>query len=101
MNFVLSGFRASFFGSGLRFGQFVQATDVFSRENFDGRYRRSGSIDGGRDMFVPMTVIVIFEIFENVADVQEGVAVQADIHERRLHARYNAGDSAFVDAANA
>lgn len=41
--------------------------------------------DGGRRL-VGVTVIVIFEIFENVTDVQEGVAVQSDVHECRLHA---------------
>ncbi len=55
--------------------------------------------NGGRG-FVAVTVIVIFEIFKNITDVQEGVAVQADIDECRLHAGKNAGDSAFVDAAD-
>jgi hypothetical protein len=46
---------------------------------------------------VSMTVIVILEIFENVADVQEGIAIQANVDEGRLHARKDAGDAAFVD----
>jgi hypothetical protein len=47
-----------------------------------------------------MPVIIILEIFENVADVKEGIAIKADIHERGLHAGEDAGDSAFVDTAN-
>jgi hypothetical protein len=34
---------------------------------------------------VAMAVIVVLEIFENVADVQEGVAVETDIDEGGLH----------------
>ena len=45
-------------------------------------------------------VVIIFEIFEDVAHVEEGVAIQADINERRLHARKHASHSAFVDAAD-
>jgi len=47
-----------------------------------------------------VVVIVILEIFENVADVQEGVAIQTNVHESRLHSRKDAGDFAFVDAAD-
>lgn len=43
---------------------------------------------------------VLFQVFEYVADVQEGVAVQADVHEGRLHAREHAGDPALVNASN-
>ena len=45
-------------------------------------------------------VIVIFQIFEEVADIQEGVAIQTDIDEGRLHAGQHARDAAFVDAAD-
>jgi len=45
-------------------------------------------------------VVIVFEIFEDVADVQEGIAVEADIDEGRLHAGEDAGDSAFVNAAD-
>ncbi len=54
----------------------------------------------GRRFSVRLTVIVILEVFENVADVQEGVAIQANIHECRLHARQNARDFSLVDAAD-
>jgi hypothetical protein len=47
-----------------------------------------------------MPVIVILEIFENVADVEEGIAIEADIDERGLHAGEDAGNFAFVDAAD-
>jgi hypothetical protein len=49
---------------------------------------------------VAMAVIIVFEIFENVADVQESVAVEADIDERGLHTGEDAGDAAFVDATD-
>jgi hypothetical protein len=45
-------------------------------------------------------VVVIFEIFEEVADVKEGVAIEADIDEGRLHARQHARNTAFVNAAD-
>jgi hypothetical protein len=47
-----------------------------------------------------MPVIVILKIFENVADVKEGIAIEADIDESGLHAGEDAGDFAFVDAAD-
>jgi hypothetical protein len=47
-----------------------------------------------------MPVIVILEVFENVADIKEGIAIKTDIDERGLHAGEDAGDSAFVDAAD-
>jgi hypothetical protein len=49
---------------------------------------------------VRLDVIVVLEIFENVADVQKRVAVQADVHESGLHAREDAGDFSFVDTAD-
>src|SRR3981189_1702760 len=47
-----------------------------------------------------MPVIVILEVFENVADVQESVAVEPDIHESGLHTWEDAGAFSFVDAAD-
>lgn len=49
---------------------------------------------------VAMAVIVVLKIFEYVADVQEGVAVEADIDEGGLHTGENAGNAAFVDATD-
>jgi hypothetical protein len=42
-------------------------------------------------------VVVVFKIFKEIADVQEGVAIQADVYEGRLHARQHARNTAFVD----
>jgi hypothetical protein len=49
---------------------------------------------------VRVAVIIVFEIFENVADVKESIAIEADVNESGLHAGEDAGDSAFVDTAN-
>jgi hypothetical protein len=49
---------------------------------------------------VRLDVIVVLEVFENVADVQKRVAVQADVHESGLHAWEDACDFSFVDAAD-
>jgi hypothetical protein len=51
-------------------------------------------------MLLCVAMIVVFEIFEDVADVQKGIAIQADIHESRLHAGQDASNPAFVDAAD-
>jgi hypothetical protein len=45
-------------------------------------------------------VVEFFEIFEEVADVEEGVAIESDFDEGRLHAGQHARDTAFVDASN-
>jgi len=45
-------------------------------------------------------VVVVLEMFEKIADVQEGVAIEADINEGRLHTRKNSGDSAFVKTSD-
>jgi len=51
-------------------------------------------------LLVRMPVIVVLEVFENVADVQESVAVEADVHESGLHSGEDAGDFSFIDAAD-
>jgi hypothetical protein len=51
-------------------------------------------------MGVIMTMIVVFEVFEDIADIEKGVAIQADVDESRLHAWENASNLAFVDAAD-
>jgi hypothetical protein len=79
------------------FVRFGTVRERLTRQNF-GDHRRGRRSRGERmRIAVSMTMIVIFEIFENVADVQEGVAVQADVDEGRLHARKDAGDAAFVN----
>jgi hypothetical protein len=45
-------------------------------------------------------VIVVFQIFEEVPDVEESVAIEADIHKGRLHAGKHARNATFVDAAD-
>lgn len=60
------------------------------------RIRRRGSGLIG----VRVAVIIILEIFEDIADVEEGIAIETDVHESGLHAGKDAGDSAFVDAAD-
>jgi hypothetical protein len=55
--------------------------------------------DGVRG-FVAVTVIVIFQIFKNVGDIEECVAVETDVDESRLHTGKNASDAAFVNAAD-
>ena len=45
-------------------------------------------------------MIVILEIFEDVTDVEESVAIETDVHESGLHAGKDAGDFPFVDAAD-
>ena len=44
--------------------------------------------------------LVVLEVFKNVADVEECVAIQADVHESRLHAGEDACDFSFIDAAD-
>src|SRR3989442_11918860 len=44
-----------------------------------------------------LEVIVVLEVLENVADVQESVTIQANVHEGGLHPGENAGDFSFVD----
>jgi hypothetical protein len=95
--FVVSVVIVNFFGV-----HFVETSGLrqrFAREQF---HRMRGHSDRRRRGvgFVPMTVVVIFQVFEYVADVEEGVAIEANIDERRLHSRKDAGDFAFVDAAN-
>src|SRR5689334_16739374 len=45
-------------------------------------------------------VVVIFLVFQKIADVEEGVAIQPDVYEGRLHAGKHACYTAFVDTAD-
>jgi hypothetical protein len=47
-----------------------------------------------------VAVVIAFEIFEDVTDVQKCIAVEADVHESGLHAWKDASDFSFVDAAD-
>jgi hypothetical protein len=83
---------------------FVRRSGVaqrFAGKQFNniGRRRRECR-RGGRCVGVRVAVIVVFQIFENIADVEESIAIEADVNESGLHAGEDAGDSAFVDAAN-
>jgi len=49
---------------------------------------------------VTMAMIVVFQIFKNITDIEEGISVEADVHESGLHAGKDASDSAFVDATD-
>ncbi len=54
-----------------------------------------GFVLNGRD-----DVIQLFNLLHEVADVQEGVAIEANFHEGRLHAWQHACNFAFVDASD-
>jgi hypothetical protein len=73
----------------------------FAGKQFDnvGRRWRERGRSGWR-IRVRMAVIVVLEIFENIADVEESIAIEANIDESGLHAGEDAGDFAFVDAAD-
>ena len=77
------------------------------------RFADSAIIDGGgREYFRALMllflgffgrsghVVVVFQMLEEIADVQEGVAIQANIHEGRLHPGENSCNAAFVEAAD-
>jgi hypothetical protein len=66
------------------------------RKHFAGRLRRMLR----RPLSLRLYVIVVLEMFQEIADVQEGVAIEAYIHKRRLHSRKNACDPAFVEASD-
>jgi hypothetical protein len=69
------------------------------RQYLDGS--RNPAVHGaGNYRCLPMAVVVIFQVFEDVTYVQEGVSIQADVHEGGLHARQDSRDFSFVDAAD-
>jgi hypothetical protein len=45
-------------------------------------------------------VVVVLEVFQEIADVQEGVAIEANIHKGRLHTGEDSCDAAFVEASD-
>jgi len=51
-------------------------------------------------LLVRLSVIVVLQVFEDVAYVEESVAIKPNVHEGRLHAGEDAGDFTFVDAAD-
>jgi len=83
---------------------FVVITDPaqgFTWKQFDrGTIRGGQRRHRGQRLLVRMPVIVVLKVFENVADVQESVAVETNVHESGLHAGEYAGDFSFIDAAD-
>ena len=111
--FVLLRRSAEFFGRSVivavLFARLIQRDRLFmnsargerlARQRFDKGAARSRGNRGRGSVSMRMAVIVVFEVFENVADLEECVAVQADVDERRLHARKNARYFSFIDAAD-
>jgi len=99
--FVPGFFKAGFVGVNVLMPVGGGVSQRFAGKQFDnvgGRRRIGGGSGGGIGMSV--AVVVVFEIFEDIADVKEGIAIEADVNESGLHAGEDAGDSAFVDAAN-
>src|SRR5579864_6169029 len=45
-------------------------------------------------------MVEFLEFLQEVGDVEESVAIEANIHKRGLHAGKHACDTAFIDAAN-
>jgi hypothetical protein len=88
----------------------MSAGERFTGKNVNGRTGFAGHRLRSRAMavavaiagavFMAVAMIVVFQIFKNVTDIQEGVAVQADVHESGLHAGKDACDFSFVDAAD-
>jgi hypothetical protein len=72
-----------------------------TRQDFHWR-RASRRQRRGRVLLLLVGVhwIIVFQIFENVADIQERVAVETDVDESGLHTGKDAGDFSFVDAAD-
>jgi hypothetical protein len=100
MNFVMFGVGVALFDGEFRGLRFLRAAQRFAGKKFDyGSTDVSGGSRGG-GRFVPVAVIVVLKIFENVADVQKGITVESDIDESGLHTGKDASDSAFVDAAD-
>ena len=99
--FVPGFFNVGFVGMNILMRVGGGVSKCFAGKQFDnvGRRRR---INGGRGGGIGMgvAVIVVFEIFEDIADVKESIAIEADVNESRLHAWEDAGNSAFVDATD-
>jgi hypothetical protein len=73
----------------------------FARQQLDRGIRRgSEPLRGAYGNIMRVPVIVILKIFEHVADVQERITVQANLHEGRLHTGKDAGDFAFINTSD-
>jgi hypothetical protein len=82
--------------------RFVSAgsAERFARKDIDGDTTRRSRQSGRGSVSMRVPVIVVFEVFENIAHIEKRVAIQADIDESRLHARQDSSDFSFVDAAD-
>src|SRR5271168_2288104 len=78
----------------------VRRMQYFARQQFDGGYGWRRRLRRAYRNIVCVPVIVIFQILENVADVQKSVAIEANFDERGLHSGKDASDFTFVDAAD-
>src|ERR1700690_1206562 len=78
----------------------MRSVQCFTRQEFDGGGCGSERWRGHGRSIVRVAVIVVLEILEDVTDVQESVAVEANFNERGLHAGEDASDFTFVDAAD-
>jgi hypothetical protein len=85
---------------------FLRTATRFARQDFDGRSRftadlRSGCVTVAAVAgIVSVAMLVVVQIFKNITDIEEGVAVEANVHESRLHTGKDAGDFTFIDAAD-
>jgi hypothetical protein len=68
------------------FVHFSPACQRLARQHFPWRMRVAVYNYRCWRVMRAMPVIVIFQVFEYVADVQKCVAIQADVDESRLHA---------------
>jgi hypothetical protein len=72
----------------------------FARQHFPGCVGVAIDDNRRRRFMRAVAVIIIFEVFEYVADVQKRIAIQADVDECRLHAGQDPCNFSFVDAAD-
>jgi len=84
---------------------FIRTGTRFAGQDVDGRSRfarnlRRVTIAATVAGIMAVAMIVIVQIFKNITDIEEGVAVETDVHESRLHTWEDAGDFTFVDAAD-
>jgi len=73
-----------------------------------GRRRRRGYLRAlpaiARGVFMRtrddlLELFLVFLLFEKVGHIEKGIALQADIDKRRLHARQHARDAPFVNGS--
>jgi hypothetical protein len=84
--------------------EFAGAATRFTRQDVDCGRRfanlRRGRVTIAVAGILPVAMIVVVQIFKNITDIEEGVAIETDVHESGLHTGKDAGDFTFVDAAD-